>query len=158
MGNQQTIQGEGARKPNRLLRRILLIELLFVGIGALGGGGAALISPDGSLMQAQTLIPALQDLPLVGPLIDSLLLPASALLLFVFVPQTLAAIFLLRKRPRQYTAGIVAGILLMLFTLVELIFLFNVLSIIYFALGASEVALSYLCGSAFRAGSSQGSA
>ena len=123
-----------------VVRLVLPALCAFVGIGALGGGGLAILVPDGSLMQAQALIPALQAIPLVGPYVDSLLLAGIALLLCIFVPQILASILLLTKRPGQYAAALLAGILLCLFTITELVFLgSNVLSWLYLLFGVIEI-------------------
>lgn len=126
-------------------RRTLVALCIFVSIGALGGGLAGILWPDGSLMQAQGIITTLQAIPLFGTYIDSLTLPASALLLFVFAPQAVAAALLLSKRPKQYAAGMMCGILLVVFTVVEIIVIPNVLSWIYLAFGIVEVIAAALC-------------
>ena len=135
-------------KPSTKLsrwHRALMILCLFVGIGALGGGAMGLISPDGSLIQAQTIITDLQkNTPFVGQYIDSLVIPAIALLLFVCIPQTTAGILLLRRHSLQYTAGILVGAMLIVFTFVEMILLPNPLSILYMIFGVIEIIAALL--------------
>ena len=134
--------------------RILLILCAFVGIGALAGSALALIAPDGSLMAAQELIPILQGLPLVGKYVDSLFLPGCALLLFVCIPQMLAALLLLRKHPKQYAIGLIGGLLLSVFTVVELVIMPSFLSWVYLLFGVIEIVSSLVCSlSAQRTGS-----
>jgi len=132
-------------KGHKLWRRILLGLTIFVAVGALFGGGIAVVSPHSAFMGAAVLVPVLQELPLVGPAIDSLFIPGAMLLLFVFVPQTLAAVQLLMRRATQYRAGIICGALLAVFTVVELIFIPNFLSWIYLGFGLIEVLCGVLC-------------
>ena len=139
---QNKVSDQRAFKRQRVT---LLVLCAFVGLGALGGGGLALISPDGTLMSAQLLIPALQKIPIAGPYLDSLTLPACALLLFVFIPQTLATILLIRKHSRQYPTSILCGCLLSLFTIGEIILIFNLLSFLFLAFGVLEVGLALAC-------------
>ena len=137
-------QQQGARtKAFRYWRRVLLIFCIFVGVGALFGGVGGYVAPD--FFGASMVIPMLREIPFVGLYINSYMIPASALLLFVFVPQTIATIRLLRRHPKQFSAAIVCGILLAVFTIVELIFLPNALSWVYLSFGAIEIALAVVC-------------
>ena len=138
-------QYDRSNKGNKIWRRILTGLTIFVGVGALGGGGLAIIVPDGSLMSAQAIIPELQKIPLVGQYLDSLFIPGCALLLFIFFPQIIAGILLLRKHPKQYLVAIISGVLLEVFTIVEIIFLPNFLSWIYLFFGAVEITTAFMC-------------
>ena len=135
------MNGQGkARKSYTIWRRVLLGLCIFVGIGALAGGGLAVIVPDGSLMSAQELIPVVQKAPLVGPYIDSLLIPGLALLLLVCLPQAVAAILLLRRHPAQYRAGIICGVFMAAVTIGELVILgTNFLSWLYLSFAVVEI-------------------
>jgi hypothetical protein len=130
-------------KAYRNGHRALLILCIFVGAGALFGGVAAYIAPN--FMGAQQLVPIFQALPVIGPYLNSLVLPASALLLFVFLPQAIASLLLLRKQPSQFTATIICGLMLSVFIIVELIVLPNFLAWFYLALGVAEIAISVFC-------------
>ena len=125
------------------MHRALLILCFFVGVGALGGGITAYISPE--TMGASSIIPLLQEIPSVGPYINSYIIPASALLLFVFVPQAIATVLLLRKHSRQFIGAIVSGAFLAVFTIVELIFVYNYLSWLYLAFGVIEIVTAIVC-------------
>jgi hypothetical protein len=123
--------------------RIYLIAIsIFVSVGALYGGVAAFISPN--FMGAEQLVPIFQDLPAIGSCINSLTLPASTLLLFIFLPQAIAAVLLLRKRSSWFVAVVICGVILAIFTIVELIVIPNVVSVIYLAFGLSELAIAWL--------------
>lgn len=134
-----------SRSGHKVWRRILLGLAVFVAAGALFGGGIAVVDPHGAFMGAPLLVPMLQQIPLIGPLIDSLLIPGSALLLFVFIPQTVAMALLLRRQGGQYRAGIICGALLVIFTLVEIIVMPNFLSPVYLAFGLVEIVAGILC-------------
>ncbi|MCL2889240.1 MAG: hypothetical protein FWE65_02320 [Eggerthellaceae bacterium] len=129
----------------KVFRRLLLGMCIFMGVGALGGGLAALIAPDGSLMGAQELVPVLQEIPFFGQFIDSLALPASALLLFVFVPHAVGILLLIKRQPQQYIAGMVCGLFVVVFTAVELVLIPNFLSWIFLFLGLVEAGAGFLC-------------
>jgi len=145
MEMSQRNQGHQTTKRHTIWRRVLLVLCLFVAVGALGGGGLVVIAPDGSLLGAQAIIPELHNIPLVGPHLDSLLIPGCALLLFVFVPQTIASILLLGKHPKQYTAGIICGAIMAVFTIVEIVFLPNFLSWIFLFFAVVEICAAVLC-------------
>ncbi|MCL2826693.1 MAG: hypothetical protein FWD72_04740 [Eggerthellaceae bacterium] len=132
-------------KHHKLWRRTLVFLSLFVGIGALGGGAVAILPPTTDIMGAEALVPILHEAPLFGQYIDSLVIPASALLLFVCLPQLLAALLLLRKRPSRYKACIICGAVLVAFTVGELILIPNFASVLYLLFGAVEIFAGYTC-------------
>lgn len=143
MSNQE--KKKNNYKSAKVGRRDLTIMCILVAVGALGGGVLAIAAPDGSLIQASELIPVLQKIPVLGAFMDSLLVPGIILLIFVFVPQTVAAVLLIKKHPRQYRAGMVAGVFLSLITICELIFMgSNVLSWVFLVLGFVELGVAFI--------------
>lgn len=140
--NQSNITPRAYRRG----RRCALILCLFVGVGALYGGVGAFIVPE--FFGASLIIPFLRNIPFVGGFIDSYTLPASALLIFIFVPQTTAAALLLWKRSGQFTAVLICGILMSLFTIGELIFIPNPVSVLFLLFGISEIVAALACSKA----------
>jgi hypothetical protein len=67
------------------------------------------------------------------------------LLLFVFIPQTVASLLLLRKHPAQYYAAIICGVLLAVFTITEIALIPNPLSVLYLFFALFEIAAAILC-------------
>ncbi|MCL2757582.1 MAG: hypothetical protein FWD43_05840, partial [Coriobacteriia bacterium] len=128
-----------------LYHRLLFVLCVVCAVGALGGGIAALLSPDGTFLSAQDLIPVLHALPLVGQYIDSLTIPAIALLVLIFLPQTVAILFLLKHFRGRYLIGIVCGVILVVFTAVEIAFMPNVLSWIFLFAGVFEAGAAVMC-------------
>ncbi len=149
MTTEQTKQVELAQQQDTGTRayqrwhRALLILCAFIGIGALFGGAGAFIAPD--FFGASLLVPLFHDLPFVGQYIDSLALPGTALLLFVFVPQSLATFLLGKRHSRQYSGAQICGILLIAFTAVELILIPNPVSWLYLFFGVAELTIALLC-------------
>ena len=127
----------------RYCSRLLLVLCLFNGIGALFGGVGGMVAPE--FFGSSQLVPILHELPFIGPYINTLVIPASTLLLFIFVPQSVAATLLLRKHPGQFIAVIICGILLVAFTAVELIVIPNPLSWVYLFIGVVEIVIAIVC-------------
>jgi len=134
-------------KQARRWQRTLLTLCIFVGLGALYGGIAAYVAPN--FMGAEPLLPSLQKIPLIGSHIDSLVWPASALLALVFIPQIMAAVFLLAKHSNRYRMAIAAGIVLILFTSGEMLVIPNIVSVLYMAFGVIEVIAGVQCSREF---------
>lgn len=125
------------------LTRTLLILCIFLGGGALFGGVMAFISPD--FMGAPLLVPILQEIPIVGSRITTLAIPATALLLFIFVPHAITVLLMFRKHPWRFTAAIVCGVFVIVFTAVEMIFMPNPVSVLFLLFGAAEITLALGC-------------
>jgi len=130
------------KQPNKgyqIWRRILLVLCLFIGIGAIGGCALAFVPAFSAFSGADEIVPVLQQAPLVGQYIDSLVIPGFALMILVLIPQGIASILLLRKHPRQIHAGIIAGALLVACEIGELVLIPNPLSWIFLALGVIQI-------------------
>jgi len=128
------------RRAIRFRHRFLLGISLFNAIGALFGGTCAFLIPE--FMGASLLVPLLQEIPIVGPFIDSLAWPAAALLLFICLPQSVAAAMLLRGARWRYIAALICNTFLIIFTTVEILVMPNPLSWAYLLLGVVGVAVS----------------
>jgi len=133
-------------KSFRIWRRILVFLSIFNAIGAIGGCCIAFIPGLAASVGADVIAAQLQqNTPFVGQYIQTLFIPGLALLLFVFVPQIIASILLLRKRPKQYIAGIVCGGMLVCVEIVELILIPNPLSLIYLIIGIVQTIAGIMC-------------
>lgn len=120
-------------KPTRIA---LLFWTLFIGIGALWGSTLMFISPDGSLLKMEELLPYFQVLPLAKYLYQDYVFPGIALFFINGIPNLVASILLLRKRKTGIIMGGILGIVLMLWITIQfVIFPSNILSQSYFVFG-----------------------
>jgi len=141
---QKTISKTGS--SFKVWHRILVFLCLFSGIGAIWGVIMAIIQTvTGAFAGTETILPTLQEVPLVGQYLNTLLLPGILLLLFCCIPQMTAGILLLRKQRTQYRAGAIVGILMVVFTVGEIILMPNFLSWIYMFLGIVEIVAGVVC-------------
>jgi hypothetical protein len=86
-------------------------------------------------MQAGALLPVVQRLPLESVFFQDFVWIGVAMLLVLGIPNSIAAVMLLRKSEQQYAATLVAGVLLLLWCGFELLFMFNALAVGYFVVG-----------------------
>jgi EamA domain-containing membrane protein RarD len=125
-------------------RGFLIVVSILNGVAGLVCGVLFIAGPDGRLMQAGALLPVVQGLPLASVFFRDFLWVGVAMLLALGVPNSIAAVMLLRKSQNQYLATLVAGILLVLWCGFELIFMINVLAVGYFVVGLVSVLCSIL--------------
>lgn len=123
-------------------RAYLLAISTLNGLSGLVCGVLFLLAPDGSLMQAGALLPVVQQLPLAEVFFRDFTWIGIAMLLVLGIPNTVAAVLLLRRHERQYVATLAAAVLLLLWTGFELIFMYNALALGYFVVGALSVFFS----------------
>jgi hypothetical protein len=128
----------------RVGRGFLIVVSILNGVAGLVCGVLFIAGPDGRLMQAGALLPVVQGLPLASVFFRDFLWVGVAMLLALGVPNSIAAVMLLRKSQNQYQATLVAGILLVLWCAFELIFMINVLAVGYFVIGLVSVLCSIL--------------
>jgi EamA domain-containing membrane protein RarD len=102
-------------------------------------------------MQAGALLPVVQRLPLASVFFRDFVWIGVAMLLVLGVPNSIAAVLLLRKSAHQYHATLVAGVLLLLWCGFELIFMFNALAVGYFIVGLISILSSVVLLSPARA-------
>jgi hypothetical protein len=128
----------------RVARGFLIVVSILNGVAGVVCGVLFIAGPDGHLLQAGALLPVIQGLPLASVFFEDLLWIGVAMLLVLGVPNSIAAVMLLRKSENQYLATLVAGILLFLWCGFELIFMFNVLAAGYSVIGLISVLCSIL--------------
>jgi hypothetical protein len=129
----------------RITRRVLLGICIVNGISALICGPLMFLAPDGSIMGMQLLIPEMQSWPFADVFFQDLFWPGIALMLVVGVSNLVGAILLLQKRNSQYGAGALCGILLIAWTIWELIFMPNVVSAFYLLVAIVQTAAALYC-------------
>ena len=116
-------------------RVVLIVVSVLNGVAGLVCGVLFIAGPDGHLMQAGALLPVIQGLPLASVFFRDFVWIGVAMLLVLGVPNSIAAVMLLRKSENQYLATLFAGALLVLWSGFELIFMVNALAVAYFAIG-----------------------
>ena len=113
-------------KPTRIA---LLFWTLFIGIGALWGSIAMFISPDGSILKMENMLPYFRVLPLAKYLYQDYIFPGIALLLINGIPNLVASYLIIRKNKKGIILGGILGVVLMLWITIQfVIFPSNILS------------------------------
>ena len=128
----------------RVARGLLIVVSILNGVAGLICGVLFIAGPDGHLLQAGALLPAIRGLPLASVFVQDFGWIGVAMLIVLGVPNSIAVVMLLRKSENQYLATLVAGILLLLWCGFELIFMFNALAVAYFMIGLISVVCSIL--------------
>jgi hypothetical protein len=129
---------------HRVARGFLIFVSVVNGLAGLICGVLLLLEPDGSLMQMGVLLPDIQTFPLADIFFQDFWWIGIAMLLVLGIPNTMAAVLLLRRSERQYQATLVAGVLLILWCGFELIYLFNIAVVAYLAVGVMSILASAL--------------
>jgi hypothetical protein len=119
----------------RAARGLLIVVSIMNGAAGLVCGVLFIAAPDGRLLQAGALLPVIKGLPLASFFFQDFVWIGVAMLLVLGIPNSIAAVMLLRRSENQYIATLVAGALLLLWCGFELIFMFNALAVAYFAAG-----------------------
>jgi len=123
----------------RTLHRLLLVWTLFIGAGALLGFAMMMMDPSGARWEMDPLLEGMQTLPLAHILFRNFIFPGIALLLLIGMPQLSTSWLLLRKNRLAARAGMVSGLILMAWIIIQfIIWDFNPLSNIYFVFGTLE--------------------
>lgn len=127
-------------------KKILMFWTLFIGLGALWGASCMFISPDGSLLKMESLLPYFQVLPLSWLLYQNYIFPGIALMLINGIPNLCAfALLLLKKHKKGVILGTIQGIVLMLWITIQfVIFPSNILSQSYFVFGLLQAVTGYI--------------
>jgi len=123
--------------------RIFLIVVSVVN-GLLGIVCAVLlfVQPDGRFLQAGALLPVIKTLPLASVFFQDFRWIGVAMLLVLGIPNTIAAVMLLRRSKKQYLATLGAAVLLVLWCSFELLYMFNGAAVGYFVVGVISFACS----------------
>ena len=129
----------------KLFKVVTLVLSLFVGVGALFGGIAMLIKPDGSILHMEAMLPYFQVLPFADVLFQDYVFPGIALIIVNGVSNIVASIFMFRNKRIGYILGTLFGFTLMLWIIIQfVIFPMNALDIIYFTLGVLQLLAGYI--------------
>lgn len=126
----------------RVARGFLLVVSVLNGLSGLVCGVLFIAGPDGGLMHAGALLPIIRTLPLTEVFFRDFLWIGVAMLLVLGIPNTLAAVMLIRRNRRQYIATLAAAVLLIFWTGFELLLMYNAPAVGYFVVGVLSVACS----------------
>lgn len=119
----------------RFCRMLLMVICIVNGVSALICGPLMFLAPDGSLMGMQALIGEMQAFPLADVFFQDLFWSGIALLMVNGIPNLITTVLLFKKHPFAYRAGIICGVLLVLWSVFECIYIPNPLSIGYLVVG-----------------------
>ena len=112
---------------------------LFIGLGAIAGASMMFADPTGRMFGMEPMLPAFRVLPLHEVLFRDLLFPGIALLLCNGLTNIVAFVLLRRRSRFAGRAGMICGIILMLWIGIQFcIFPLNVISTAYFLFGCTE--------------------
>ena len=123
----------------RVARGLLIVVSILNGVAGLVCGVLFIAGPDGHFLQAGALLPVVQGLPLASVFFRDFVWIGVAMLLVLGVPNSIAAVMLLRKSENQYLATLGAGVLLLLWCGFEFVFMFNALAVGYFVVGLISI-------------------
>lgn len=125
-------------------RKALLFWTLFIGIGAVGGAACMLLDPSGGVLGMDAMLPYFQVLPFAEVLFRNFIFSGIALLLVNGLPNLIAAMLLLRKRPAGVVLGSALGVTLMLWICIQFyMFPLNFMSTAYFIFGLIQALTGY---------------
>ncbi len=134
----------GKRSRYNTARKLLLFWCLFIGLGALWGGTAMLLRPDGSILQMQAMLPYFQKLPFADVLFQDYVFSGIALLCVNGLTNIAASVLLFRKKKSGVLCGTLFGVTLMLWICIQFyMFPANVLSTAYFIFGLLQAITGY---------------
>ena len=128
----------------RAARGFLIVVSILDGFSGLICGVLFVTAPDGRFLQAGALLPVIGTLPFAGFFFRDFTWIGVAMLLVLGIPNLLAAAMLLRRNARQYSAALIAGVLLLVWCGFEMVFMFNLPALGYFTVGAISVVCSSL--------------
>jgi hypothetical protein len=119
------------------IAQLAVVLEIFLGLGALFGGAAFILAPDGHLLGMPTKL-------LAGSPFRSYLLPGIILFTFVGLAPLLAAAITLRRQAFAPIAAVAVGVTLIVWVSVEMVVLAGLGSLawaLYLVLGASIAAI-----------------
>jgi flavodoxin len=129
----------------KIFKRILLFWCFFIGLGAIWGGAAMLIKPDGSILHMQELLPYFKVLPFADVLFTDYVFSGIMLILVNGVSNIIAAVLILRNKKAGFVLGTVFGFTLMLWITIQfIIFPPNFLDNAYFTFGVLQLISGYI--------------
>ncbi len=129
----------------KLFKRILLFWCFFIGLGALWGGTAMLIKPDGSILHMQEMLPYFKVLPFADLLFNDYIFPGIMLIIVNGISNMLAAVLILKNKKLGFVLGTIFGFTLMLWITIQfIIFPPNFLDNAYFTFGVLQLISGYI--------------
>ncbi len=132
-------------------RYILLFWCLFIGVGAIFGGTAMLIKPDGSILQMTAMLPYFKALPFSDILFRDYTFSGIALICVNGITNLTAAALLIKKRKSGIVCGGIFGVTLVLWICIQFyMFPSNPLSTSYFIFGLLQAVTGYAAWAFYR--------
>jgi len=129
------------KTTSKRLRNIQLFWGLFIGIGAYFGALMMIAEPSGKTFGMIGMLPFFQKLPFAEIFFQNFLFPGIALLIVNGFTNTISVILLLRRSKYAALSGMICGIILMLWIVVQFyIFPLNFMSMLYFVFGGLQAA------------------
>jgi len=119
-----------------------MVASILNGLSGLISGVLFIAGPDGHFLQAGALRPVIETLPLASVFFRDFTWIGVAMLLALCIPNTVAAAMLLRRSERQYVATLACGMLLLLWTGFEIVYMFSIAALGYFTAGVISVLAS----------------
>jgi len=127
-------------------RRFLIFWTLFIGIGAVAGSLCMLIDPSGKFMGMDAMLPYFQVLPFADKLFQNFIFSGIMLLIVNGITNLFSAILLFAKKKLGIVLGMIFGITLMLWIIIQfIIFPFNFMSTSYFIFGLLQFITGFDC-------------
>ena len=115
------------------------------GVCAIIFGAVMMVFPADAPWGLSELVPSLQAMPLPSFMLDTLFWPGLALLLVNGVANAIASALFFVRRPVDRVAlcwALLAGVLLVCWSVFELAFIPNALSVFYLIVGIAQIALA----------------
>lgn len=142
---QSQKEKKGAALVETIARRVLLAIAWFNGIAAPICGILMIISPQGEIMQMQSLLPEMQTWPGANIFFQDLFWPGVALLCVNGIPNLVCLVLWFQKRASYTNIGIISGVLLILWCTWEMIFIPNAVTVFYLIVGVVQLAAALYC-------------
>lgn len=126
-------------------KKILMFWCLFIGIGAISGGTAMLIKPDGSIMHMENLLKYFEVLPFSEYLFQDYIFPGIALIIVNGISNLSAFYLMLKNKKSGIVLGTIFGFTLILWICIQFyMFPMNFMDIIYFIFGLLQLLTGYI--------------
>ena len=133
----RSAQHQSTSRPLPWIARLAVVLEIFLGLGALFGGGAFILGPDGHILGMPTSL-------LAGSPFTSYLLPGIILFTFVGIAPLLAAAITIRRQALAPVAAVAVGLTLIGWVSVEMVVLAGLGSLawtLYLVLGTCIAAI-----------------
>lgn len=126
----------------RIARGFLLAVSAINGVLGVVCAVLLLLKPDGRLLGMQVLLPVIAEFPWSDIFFRDFLWIGIVMLLGLGLPNLLAFAMLLRRVPMQYRFTLIAAVLLLLWCGFELVYMFNIAVVAFFAVAVLSIAAS----------------